>query len=276
MLVLVYTEHEPLESFLSGAPQYLGHMVYQMLNCLHDLHYKANISHHDVNFNNIVVRRDGPDGEPRFILNDLDLATRVSEEVTPLTGPTSRYFIETLPYMSWEILRDLGIIYERKPFRPSLVLMSTIHRLRYDYESLLYVAIRCCFMCEKALVPEEDLQEQIDHWEVGHYNDLHLRKHFMLAFPRDPLDGVLNWFLFSPNFEPWRNWLRRWVEAVSRAAMLAKSLVKGAATSASDDGTEDLGQWQEVDNLWSRDAILKALRGHEPEIYRYVYDSDSK
>ncbi|EKM48412.1 uncharacterized protein PHACADRAFT_202848 [Phanerochaete carnosa HHB-10118-sp] len=104
--------YEPLGVLFSHSSRYLGEMIYQMLNCLHDLRYRALILHRDVSFNNIMVLRDEPDGKPLFILNDFNLATRATVDGKLEGGPISKHRTGMLPFMSYELLHDMWSTYE--------------------------------------------------------------------------------------------------------------------------------------------------------------------
>ncbi|THH00129.1 hypothetical protein EW026_g2354 [Hermanssonia centrifuga] len=71
---LVYTEYLPLNTLFSDPDnlKLIPVMATQMLDCLHDLRYKAKILHRNISCNNIMyeMRR----GRPYFILIDFDFA----------------------------------------------------------------------------------------------------------------------------------------------------------------------------------------------------------
>ncbi|EKM50301.1 uncharacterized protein PHACADRAFT_214010 [Phanerochaete carnosa HHB-10118-sp] len=237
-------------------------MVYQMLNCLHDLRYEALILHRDVSFNNIMVVRDEPDGKPLFILNDFDLATRKTADGKPDGGPPSKHRTGTLPFMSYELLHDMWLAYEvvRKPSGDS-PLVPARHHLRFDYESLLYVALWCAFKCEKPRSTEakDAVNIQVGHWECGTYHNMFLRKRALLASITGP--SSIREIPLSPLFELWLPFFEAWTDTVQPADRLLQRANYRDDPAPQDSAT---GGHRTVDWYWSRDRILAALREAEP------------
>lgn len=247
---LVYTKYEPLGALFSTSSEFLGEMVYQMLDCLHDLRYKALILHRDISFNNIMVMLLGS-GTPRFILNDFDLATRVTPTGEPAGGPTSRHRTGTLPFMALDILTGLFQEHElgQKPIDN-----SAYHRLRYDYESLLYVALWCCFTCEKTPQKAGLVDAQVACWERGTYRGMCNSKSSLLTKSSPKYlggDSITSLFL-TPKFEIWRPWFRAWISKVTAPALAKADL---------DDPDTDV---ETFGGLWTRDHICEVLRKKDP------------
>ena len=105
---------------------------------LHDLKYKANILHRDVSVNNIMY--EVRDGKPFFILNDYDLVS-LQKPDGENAKPSSKHRTGTLPFMSCDVLDDLGTL--DRGDSPSIP-----HILRYDFESLYWVSLWCTMTME--------------------------------------------------------------------------------------------------------------------------------
>ncbi|GJE88178.1 fungal protein kinase-like protein [Phanerochaete sordida] len=261
---LVYTEYQALDSLFSTSAKYLGEMVYQMLDCLHDLRHRALILHRDISFNNIMVLLDGPDGKPLFILNDFDLATRVTKDGQQVASATSKHRTGTLPFMAWEVLYDLYATHENVN---AINTNSTApHRLRYDFESLLYVAMWCASQCEPVSKPlAHTFAAQAKRWELGAYQDLYLRKSELLGeAPQCNMSNALSNFNFTPRFEPWREWFEAWLETVAPSVPLGKTYGTEAYPSKVYFKKQPDFDYETMKGVWTRDAIVSALRSAEP------------
>ncbi|GJE93126.1 hypothetical protein PsYK624_092850 [Phanerochaete sordida] len=237
-------------------------MVYQMLNCLHDLRYKAHLLHRNVSFSNIMVQQNGPDGKPLFILNDFDLATCVTDDGKFVDGPTAKHRSGSLPFMAWEKLSDLWALHERTDGND---LLPVGHRLRYDYESLLYVALWCAFKCEKVPALKKKVAEQVAAWELGPYDDLATKKSMLLGQPHSNRAHTFTQFRFTPLFEPWRKWFWSWIKAVSSAVSLVDDYGSEACpTDLYNESDPSVVDYETMNGVWTRDNILKVLRAAEP------------
>lgn len=87
--------------------------------------------------------------EDWFILNDFDLTVRIGEDGKSL-GATAHHRIGTLPFMAMELLKDLaeqGADFPQYPFQ---------YCVRFEYESLLYVAVWCAIKVRPTAQNEEE------------------------------------------------------------------------------------------------------------------------
>ncbi|PSR77258.1 hypothetical protein PHLCEN_2v7993 [Hermanssonia centrifuga] len=128
---LGYTKYLPSKNLFSKSVKFIPLMVDQMLDCLHDLRYKAHILHRNISCHNIMY--EIRDGVPYFILIDFDLEKLVEDDGDPSMVPKHR--TGTLPFMAHEILLEM-VHKDNADFKPKVV-----HRLRHDIESLLNVSL---------------------------------------------------------------------------------------------------------------------------------------
>lgn len=216
--------------------------------------------HGDVSYNNIMVLTDGLHNEPRFILCDLDSAvTRTIED------KTLNYRTRSLPFVSNEILHDLWYMHEMDDIPSvSVPLVPPRHHLRFDFESLLYVALWCCFKCEKP--PNSKIKKRVEtevnEWECGSYDSLFNRKTYLLTRITGP--NSLQFVPMTPLFEPWRPWLAAWIEAVFPAAALLQRY--GYEVNPTDTVSLHLAPLdrETLGGYWTRHTILTALHEAEP------------
>ena len=170
---------------------------------LHELRYKAKIVHRDVSPNNIMVEMRN--GEPFFILNDFDLATFVQDNGKQLNPASSRHRTGTLPFMAIELLQDTA-----KPLakvKSGRMLFQVVHRLRHDWESLLWVALWCMLTMDPD-VSGTELETEIEcflsDWEMGEFRTIANVKLSVLSDSGD----VEN--LVPPRFQRLLPWFKRW------------------------------------------------------------------
>ncbi|PSS03723.1 hypothetical protein PHLCEN_2v3948 [Hermanssonia centrifuga] len=162
---LVYTEYLPLNTLFSDPDnlKLIPVMATQMLDCLHDLRYKAKILHRDISCNNIMyeMRR----GKPYFILIDFDFAAILDakRKGRSSVGATSKHRTGTLPFMAHELLQDMT-----RMSMPNYV-FRVVHRLRHDYESLFFVTLWCTItmpeITDKKL--KKRLVDYVLQWETS-------------------------------------------------------------------------------------------------------------
>ncbi|THH01962.1 hypothetical protein EW026_g802, partial [Hermanssonia centrifuga] len=92
---LVYSKYLPLRELFSESCDLLPDMIDQMVDCLHDLRYKANILHRDISCNNIMYEKRR--GKIRFILIDFDSASVLDLEGLPVIRSKDLWYIVTIP-----------------------------------------------------------------------------------------------------------------------------------------------------------------------------------
>lgn len=209
---IVYTEYIPLVQFLAEsphAPRYLQIMANQMVQCLYDLRYDAKILHRDISPNNIMVEMRN--GEPFFILNDFDLATFVQENGKQVYPASSKHRTGTLPFMAVELLQAMEAPTKRKDVR---VVLQVLHRLRHDWESLLWVTLWCMLTMDPD-VSGTELQDKIvdllSEWETGSFSSMANNK-------KEAFDvGSRVYNHIPPRFEGLIPWFQRWCNVLRQA-----------------------------------------------------------
>ncbi|EKM51936.1 uncharacterized protein PHACADRAFT_212551 [Phanerochaete carnosa HHB-10118-sp] len=258
---LIYTKYKHLGTLFSKSSEYLGEMIYQMLECkqpISDLRFKAQILHRDISYNNFMVQRRGADEAPLFILNDFDLATRVTPNGEPVAGPSSKHRTGTLPFMARDVLYGLWWAFEKieeeeeddddddddeeEEEEKQEVLPVPYHLVRFDYESLLYVALWCGFKCEEQSARHAGVRQQVVAWECGSYDELLHNKRGLFLYTSG--SKSLSCFPLSRRFRRWRSFFQAWIDTVQPPA------------------SDDLGE--SVNQYWDLEKILSALREADP------------
>ncbi|KAJ3487013.1 hypothetical protein NLI96_g3838 [Meripilus lineatus] len=125
--LIVFTKYKPIEEIIH--PRNMHHIMMRLIQCLHDLRYKANIVHRDISLGNLMYKQLD-DGTIWLILNDFDLAVIVDDNGLPVAGNASKHRTGTLPFMAHELLQDMNMV-------------PITHYLRHDYESVFFVALSC-------------------------------------------------------------------------------------------------------------------------------------
>jgi hypothetical protein len=214
---------------------------------LHDLKFQARILHRDVSHNNIMFQVR--DGKPYFILNDFDLAT--VEKAPEEESPTSKHRTGTLAFMCLELLLDLA---NETPGN-----LPVFPRLRYDFESLFWVALWCAITMEA--VDDElraRVRTEITAWEAGTFHKISSHKHSMLFNP-----GQFDRLPLTPKFQHLRGWLNRWRRLIK--------LGEDVRNSYADDLEFDQTSTQPIDldtlnGRITRETIKAALAGERPTV----------
>ncbi|THG93372.1 hypothetical protein EW026_g7846 [Hermanssonia centrifuga] len=204
---LVYTRYLPLKALFRTAWHLIPHMADQILDCLHDLRYKANILHQDISNNNIMFEIQ--DGAVNFVLIDFDMATTVDSSGEPLATPSAKHGTGTLPFMAYELLHDMAQLESTSSEHQRIV-----HRLRHDFESLLYLCLYCLFTMvevEDAKI-KADMAKQLREWEDQAYNSIASAKLYLCT----DAQGMGQLALPTP-CEILRPWFYGWVKVFQRA-----------------------------------------------------------
>ncbi|KAJ3487009.1 hypothetical protein NLI96_g3836 [Meripilus lineatus] len=147
--LIVFTKYKPVEGILCA--QNLHYIMMQLINCLHNLRYKANIVHRDISLGNLMYERLD-DKTIRLILNDFDLAAKVKDNGDPLFKHASKHRTGTLPFMAHELVSEVNT-------------HSVTHYLRHDYESVFFVALWVVTYPGRGF--EEPTQEEIKEGQLG-------------------------------------------------------------------------------------------------------------
>ncbi|PSR76325.1 hypothetical protein PHLCEN_2v8557 [Hermanssonia centrifuga] len=242
---IVYTRYTPIVELFSKSCEFLPLMVDQMLDCLHDLRYKANILHRDVSKNNIMYEMR--DNRPQFILIDYDLAKEVIGLDAFRRSSTGKHRTGTLPFMAYELVKDIARYGE-----PGHV--PVVHRLRYDFESLFWVALWCAVKMPPSRDASEDnkLHNVVKEWESGLLTMLASHKRTLCTTPDE-----VNSLRLPPNSEYLRPWFRSWCEVMKKADLRLEEY-KEALKKPSRLLPFDM---ETVDGLLTRDTIKEALAG---------------
>ena len=172
--------------------------------------------HRDVSHNNIMFEMR--DGEPHFILNDFDLAVVVNADGTPLRPPSSNHRTGTLPFMSIGLIDDI-IDSGSQLILPGSTSEARIHRLRYDFESLLWVSLWCAMTMEPGTKQhEEEMIAKIASWQTGTFDTIRSAKRNLIT----DLSAVAR-FPFTPKFKRWRVWFVQWFSVIQKGEELLRA-----------------------------------------------------
>ncbi|THH00125.1 hypothetical protein EW026_g2350 [Hermanssonia centrifuga] len=257
---LVYTEYLPLNTLFSDPDnlKLIPVMATQMLDCLHDLRYKAKILHRDISCNNIMyeMRR----GRPYFILIDFDFAAILDakRKGRSSVGATSKHRTGTLPFMAHELLQDMI-----RMSMPNYVL-RVVHRLRHDYESLFFVTLWCTItmpeVADKTL--KERLVDYVLRWETASVESVSTLKSNMIRQLSPMRDVPL-----PPCAEFLRRFFKAWLISFSKGYNLFDAITikrEEEDLALSDDEEPEQTPAGEFDletlgGFICRDAIIEML-----------------
>ncbi|PSR75732.1 hypothetical protein PHLCEN_2v8916 [Hermanssonia centrifuga] len=209
---LVYTRYIPLKALFKTAWHLIPHMADQILDCLHDLRYKAKMLHRDISANNVMF--EIRDGAVKFIVIDFDMATMVDSAGEPLAPRSSKHRTGTLPFMAYELLDDMS-----QPW--SLEQQRIVHRLRHDFESLFYLCLYCIF----SMVEVEDasikasMAKQLKQWEDLTYDGIASIKQRLCT----DVKRINKRLAFPPSCEVLRRWFLGWVKMFGKADAAMKT-----------------------------------------------------
>ncbi|PSR82013.1 hypothetical protein PHLCEN_2v6188 [Hermanssonia centrifuga] len=248
---IVYTQYFPLRDLFSKSCELIPTMVYQMLDCLHDLRYKAKILHRDISANNVMWEKQGD--EVVFKLIDYDYAGFVDDEGKPAsTTASSKHRTGTLPFMAYELIRDM--IRRAKPdCKPDY--QSVVHMLKHDVESLYYLSgYSMVTMPEvNSEVKRTIYRELVSAWEDGSLGVISAQKGQFLRV------DILEDMSLPPQSLSLRPWLIRFCEVFQEAQQKLSTYRKSGSSEPFD--LETMG------GTLSRDAVVRALKGEENIIF---------
>ncbi|KAF7798369.1 hypothetical protein EIP86_009590 [Pleurotus ostreatoroseus] len=193
---IVYTQYSSIKELFSYSPKLIPVMVVQMIDCLHDLRYKANMLHRDISANNIMY--EIRNGRHHFILIDFDMAVILPTATEGSVSATANHRTGTLPFMACELLYDATVSQE-PGYEP------IPHLLRHDYESLFWVSLWCVLTLLLKSVPRKErakLSKTARRLEEGDLVSIAGRKVSLstrsldrsITLPR-PARALHNWFL---------------------------------------------------------------------------------
>ncbi|KAJ3558089.1 hypothetical protein NM688_g1117 [Phlebia brevispora] len=132
--MIVYTQFASIKSLFSERCELIPIMVEQMLDCLHDLRYKANILHRDISVNNVMYEKRG--SRYFFVLIDFDMGVILPRNPESNYYASSKHRTGTLPFMASELVRD-ACRSDKPNWKPIR------HVLRHDFESLFWLSLWC-------------------------------------------------------------------------------------------------------------------------------------
>ncbi|THG94234.1 hypothetical protein EW026_g7196 [Hermanssonia centrifuga] len=267
---LVYTQYFPLKELFSKSCELIPRMVDQMLDCLHDLRYKAKILHRDISCNNVMFEMRGT--EVNFILIDYDWATLVDGEGHPIGAiGRSKHRTGTLPFMAFDLVADMA-----KRDNPGY--QPIAHLLRHDYESLYYVSIFCgvSYPNMKRSTKARVYKTVVKLWESGPYEAIASVKELLCR----KQSYVKHDLPLPPSSEFLRPYFVRFCRAIRRAYLVADA---EDSDDSDDSDDEDVGQGktraprsghETLGGLLSRDSIKKALAGKARKVYIKVEEDE--
>ncbi|KAJ3549207.1 hypothetical protein NM688_g5203 [Phlebia brevispora] len=203
---IVYKKYLPLDTLFPDSPQSIPLMAYQLMDCLHDLYYTANMLHRDVSFNNVMYeyRND----RLYFILIDFDMATEVSHDPSKPYTPSSKHRTGTLAFMAVELIEDAAMV-------NGVGYAPIAHRLCHDLESIFWLCLWCMLVLlavetaqqREKLLPKVRAWETKDLWAIAH------AKSFLRFSPLSRGDIELPKPAIEAGLEEWfLTWTDLWVE----------------------------------------------------------------
>lgn len=212
--------------------------------------------------------RKSSDGKDHFILVDFD-HTAIFEESGQRHSysPSVRRHITTLPFMPLALIRAMAVDEARlKMNRPTSHLLATPHCVRFDFESLFWVALWCsiCVVSstkssrkvspeEEAERLEKDLRDAyVARWEADSYRSIQAEKTLIMTQPEEIETNIM----LSPAFEHLRGWL----------AALSQPFSSFYTAHDRLNHTVDLDSYETGRGRVTRDKLLSAYEEYETQM----------
>ncbi|KAF7795530.1 hypothetical protein EIP86_006692 [Pleurotus ostreatoroseus] len=259
--MIVYTEYGSIKSLFSQRCDLMPVMVNQMVKCLHDLRYHANMLHRDISVDNIMYRMWR--GKYCFILNDFDMAVVLNKDDGSPYTPSSKHRTGTLPFMAVSLVRDAYLLKTVLGWTPCK------HLLRHDYESLFWVCLWCVLVLFMDSVPSatrKAYRATLRKWEGS---DLQSIQGVKLALSTLPLNK--SGITLPPQALCLEKWFKSWVPLflrlhteTSEDASETPNMVPGSSGSAAYD-EDTAGGIMSMDNLLKVLTPLMPLRQDEDD-----------
>ncbi|KAJ3557709.1 hypothetical protein NM688_g1320 [Phlebia brevispora] len=196
---IVYTRYSSIKPLFTDNPLLIPVMVDQMIDCLSDLWYKANILHRDVSVNNIMYEKRG--NYYHFVLIDFDMAIELVEGDASDYSPTSKHRTGTLPFMAHELIGDAYVATMVK----YNTWVPTRHVLYHDFQSLFWVAIWCGLVLFRHTLSQDERKTLLAFLKRWENNDMDTLQHFKSDLMRTlmttwripipaPILPLMSWF----------------------------------------------------------------------------------
>jgi len=256
MRCIISDYYVPLVEHLAKHPDSLTVMVVQILTCIDDLRHKAHLLHRDISAGNIMyTTRNNQDC---FILNDFDLAAEVNESGQPMGGPTSRHRTGTLPFMAYELLEDMhnaALAKQRgKEHR------AILHCVRFDFESLFWVALWCAIKVVGQGIPRrKDIEATrrmayLVEWEAGSYHAIATKKSWLLTRAE-----VLRQANLSPTFAPLMDWFVGFQTCFADGVLKRQGWLNKQERRKTKDAPETFQQFETLHDEVTLENLLDAM-----------------
>ncbi|KAJ3543285.1 hypothetical protein NM688_g5874 [Phlebia brevispora] len=243
---IVYTQYASIKELFTQHCELIPVMVDQMIDCLHDLRYKANMLHRDISVNNIMYQMRS--GRHYFILIDFDMAIVLPSEGEFTYIASSIHRTGTLPFMAYELIFNAAYS-RREGWRP------IPHLLRHDYESLFWLALWCVLTLLTQGLSEihaEELLEVAKEFEMGGLRQISGAKYDLCTMPIEDYDIKL-----PPAAQPLAAWFRAWGETLLETATMVR---RQKFRSYSDDGGRNTGiDWETAGGIFTKEKLKPAL-----------------
>ncbi|KAJ3534418.1 hypothetical protein NM688_g7141 [Phlebia brevispora] len=247
--MIVYARYSSIKELFSHQCELIPVMVEQMLNCLHDLRYKANMLHRDVSVNNIMYEKRG--GMYYFILIDFDMAVVLPKDGnTPYTS-SSRHRTGTLPFMAYELIRDAANTAGKGDWKPIK------HLLRHDFQSLFWVSLWCILVLLTDGLSRDETEALLSKAKLWEGSNLeYVADHKQVLCTGDLFNQKIQ---LPPVAEGLRRWLLNWTQLLDDANGTVKRHIRQVQIAALTHQPPPPFDEETVDGLITRDTLLAAL-----------------
>lgn len=208
--------------------------------------------------------KESPDGIGHFILGDFDLATFVQENGQPLSrGPSSRHCTGTLPFMAFDLVHAMAKGEQKKGGTHTSFTSRMRHCVRFDFESLFWVAVWCAVRVRKPQTDGVDEGgEESDHyvtlWGKGTYTAIAGVKRTIMTTP-----GELESAPLSPAFQHLQGWLLAFKRPFTQAIVEEMTADDDYIDEESDMEQRDFCSYETGYGKVTRDTLMKALETYE-------------
>ncbi|KAJ3526337.1 hypothetical protein NM688_g8273 [Phlebia brevispora] len=240
--MIIYSRYSSIKDLFTSHCDLIPVMVSQLLDCLHDLRYKAGILHRDISVNNIMYEMRGD--KYYFILIDFDMAVILPADPNAAYVPSSRHRTGTLPFMAFELIQNASISSTKgwEPIR---------HLLRHDYESLFWVTIWCVLVLLTCGLRSDVKQNLLDNAKDLEASNLRLAARNKSDICTRGLED--SGIVLPPAADRLAPWFAGWMKIFNLAqnARLQRRLQEHGASESFDNDT--------LNGVFTRDALQKVL-----------------
>ncbi|KAJ3531015.1 hypothetical protein NM688_g7634 [Phlebia brevispora] len=256
---IVYTQYASIKDLFSRSCELIPVMVDQMIDCLHDLRFKARMLHRDISISNVMYQIR--EGQYYFVLIDFDMAIALPAEGESTYAASSNHRTGTLPFMAYELVYNASLS-DQDDWAP------IPHLLRHDYESLFWLSLWCILTLLSQGLSQKQVKKHVRVAKALERGELEQIAGYKAILSMSPLLG--SGIVLPPTAEPLAGWFTAWniilIQSVATVQMWKvrygpdRNKTVGPVDDSEDDQRKaDKEEWETASGLYTRDRLKAAL-----------------